>query len=107
MCLSCGCGQVMVNHGDPLQLTYGRLLLVASRLGLKPEEVAINILATLRGEITFKNPRGEDSFDVRITRIEDPGKPGWVSPPVPNLPLSQPKKKGEAAPGDSPSSPNR
>lgn len=68
MCLNCGCGEMSTNHGDPLNLTLSRLALIATRNGITLKQTAVNILATLMGEISKKDPRGDDKIEVRLTR---------------------------------------
>lgn len=66
MCLVCGSGNFFDNHGDPLNLTYGRLLLIASRHNTNVMTVAENILGTLVGYVGPKNPRQPtDRFEIK------------------------------------------
>ncbi len=64
MCLNCKCGQVSNTHEDPLNITLGRFRLMALRNHMSMEQMAISILATLRGVINSKEPGGDDEFVV-------------------------------------------
>lgn len=70
MCLNCGCGEPGDNHGDPLNLTRSRLTLIATRNKSSLKIQAMNILATLLGDITKENPLGSDKMEVKLTRIK-------------------------------------
>lgn len=70
MCLNCGCGQFSNQHGDPLNITRSRLALIAAHNNSTMKEQAVNILATLLGYITEKEPREKDQIIVKITRIK-------------------------------------
>ena len=65
MCLNCGCGEPTTNHGDPLNITLSRLRLVAQRNHSTLYDQAVNILATLIGDIKKSNPRGKDKMEVK------------------------------------------
>jgi hypothetical protein len=43
MCMSCGCGAMHDNHGDPRHLTFEDLKQAADAAGLSVEQVAQNI----------------------------------------------------------------
>ena len=68
MCLNCGCGEISNTHGDPLNITLGKFRLIALRNRSSMEKQAENIIATLRGVIKAKEPRGEDELVVKIVR---------------------------------------
>lgn len=68
MCLNCGCGQLSNTHRDPLNITFGKLRLIAARNNSTMEAMAENIIATLRGKITGRRPRGNDEIVVRVVR---------------------------------------
>lgn len=65
MCLNCGCGELNNNHGDPLNITLSRFRLVADRNHSTLKDQAVNILATLFGDIKKTDPRGKDKMDVK------------------------------------------
>jgi hypothetical protein len=56
MCMSCGCGEMHNNHGDPRHLTFEDLKQAADAAGLSPEQVAQNIQTSVRQ--TGSNPSG-------------------------------------------------
>lgn len=68
MCLNCGCGEVSNMHGDPLNITLGKLRLIALRNNSTMEDQAENIIATLRGIISKEEPRGEDRIVAGVFR---------------------------------------
>lgn len=43
MCVSCGCGKLNDNHGDPRNITMDQIQQAASAANTSPEEVARNI----------------------------------------------------------------
>lgn len=67
-CLNCGCGEISNTHGDPLNITLGRLRLIAQRNKSTMKDQAVNILATIEGEIKKTKPRGSDEITVKLTR---------------------------------------
>lgn len=81
MCLNCGCGELSNNHGYAMNITRSRLAVIAHENLTSMEDQAINILATLRGEITTKKPRGDDKIVVTLKRIK--GKPETKAEYVP------------------------
>jgi hypothetical protein len=56
MCMSCGCGEMHNNHGDPRHLTFEDLKQAADAADLSPEQVAQNIQTSVRQ--TRSNPSG-------------------------------------------------
>ena len=70
MCLSCGCGRLSDNHGDPLQLTLGRFKLLSDRNHRSMQQTALIILATLLGVITKTHPLGTDKIMGEPKRVE-------------------------------------
>lgn len=91
MCLNCGCGEISNTHGDPLNITWSKLRLIAERNNSSMKDQAVNILATLLGYIKKTEPRGEDEITVRITRIKV--KPKMEAQYVPGAKLRRLKKK--------------
>lgn len=76
MCLNCGCGQPNDLRGDPLNLSYNRLALIAARNHTTVKAVAENILGTILGRITPADPRGDqDVFTLKIIKKRIPPKP--------------------------------
>lgn len=47
MCLTCGCGEPHLDHGNPDQITYEDLKKAADASGISIEEAANNITAGL------------------------------------------------------------
>jgi hypothetical protein len=43
MCVSCGCGKLNDNHGDPRNITMDQIQQAASAANCSPEDVARNI----------------------------------------------------------------
>ena len=43
MCMTCGCGEPMADHGDPANITYGQLEQAADAAGIDPEQAADNL----------------------------------------------------------------
>lgn len=84
MCLNCGCGNWLDNQSDPLNLTLSRLRLMALRNNSTVEDQAKNILATVLGYITKREPLGYDEIKVKIERLtkEAPTKATYI--PVQN-----------------------
>lgn len=94
MCLNCGCGEISNTHGDPLNITLGKLRLIALRNKSSVEKQAENIIATLRGVIKKTEPRGEDEIVVKVVRHKI--KPKMEVKYVPREPrnfLTKPKAK--------------
>ena len=91
MCENCGCGQPSNTHGQPLNITYSRLKLVADRNNSTPLEQAINMVATLQGVISSTHPRGDDEITVKVTRTKV--KPKMEARYVERSKLTRPKTK--------------
>lgn len=70
MCLNCGCGEPGNNHGFAMNITRSRLLLIAAHNNSSLKKQAVNMLATLLGYISEKEPLGDDKIEVRLTRIK-------------------------------------
>ena len=45
MCMSCGCGVPMDDHGNPANITYDQLEQAATAAGIDPETASDNIHA--------------------------------------------------------------
>ena len=91
MCLNCGCGEPSNIHGDPLNITLGKLRLIALRNNSTMEKMAENIIATLRNIINKENPRENDQIVVGVFRRKV--KPKQEVQFVPKSKLVRPKNK--------------
>jgi hypothetical protein len=47
MCLTCGCGELNEDHGDPAHITYDDLKKAAEAAGISVDEAAKNLQETL------------------------------------------------------------
>lgn len=69
-CCNCGCGDWTTNNGDPLNLTLSRLRLMALRNNSTVEDQAKNIIATVMGYITQREPLEYDEIKIDIKRLK-------------------------------------
>lgn len=95
MCLTCGCGNATSQNGDPLNITLSRLRLIAIRNNMTMDQVACNILATVRGLIDRNHPLGLDVIKAKVTREPGTTVARYVEVPEEERPFTAPTKRAK------------